>query len=177
HLPPRAAPPPARGYGANGGRPGGARRRGPAQRAARVPPRGRARRAARERRAGDARHGAQVDGEGPVTGREAGAVTDSERLATLLDGARRTVVFPGAGVSTESGIPDFRSPGGVWQRFDPAEFTYRNFVGSVEGRRRYWALGRTTYPLIRAARPGATHRALAELHGRGRLDCCIQQNI
>jgi NAD-dependent deacetylase len=104
-------------------------------------------------------------------------VTDSERLATLLDGARRTVVFTGAGVSTESGIPDFRSPGGVWDRFDPAEFTYRNFVGSVAGRRRYWVLGRTTYPLIRAARPGATHRALAELRARGRLDCCITQNI
>jgi NAD-dependent deacetylase len=48
---------------------------------------------------------------------------------------------------------------------------------SVEGRRRYWALGRVTYPLIRAATPNAAHHALAELHRLGRLDCCITQNI
>jgi NAD-dependent deacetylase len=99
------------------------------------------------------------------------------RLAALFAGARRAVAFTGAGVSTESGIPDFRSPGGVWARFDPREFTYVNFMGSVEGRRRYWALGRVTYPLIRAAAPNPAHLALAELHRRGRLDCCITQNI
>lgn len=99
------------------------------------------------------------------------------RLAALLAGARRCVAFTGAGVSTESGIPDFRSRDGVWARFDPREFTYRNFMDSVEGRRRYWALGRVTYPLIRAATPNAAHRALAELHRLGRLECCITQNI
>jgi len=99
------------------------------------------------------------------------------RLAALFAAARRAVAFTGAGVSTESGIPDFRSPGGVWARFDPREFTYQNFVGSREGRRRYWALGRATYPVIRAAEPNAAHRALAELHRLGRLDCCITQNI
>jgi len=104
-------------------------------------------------------------------------VTPAERLAALFAEARRVVAFTGAGVSTESGIPDFRSPDGVWARFDPAEFTYRNFIGSVEGRRRYWALSRITYPLIRAATPGPTHRALADLHARGCLDACITQNI
>jgi NAD-dependent deacetylase len=104
-------------------------------------------------------------------------VTDAERLAGLFAQARRAVVFTGAGVSTESGIPDFRSPGGVWAQFDPSEFTYRNFMSGVEGRRRYWALGRITYPLIRAALPGPTHRALALLHARGTLDSCITQNI
>jgi NAD-dependent protein deacetylase/lipoamidase len=105
------------------------------------------------------------------------AGVDVERLATLFAGAARPVAFTGAGVSTESGIPDFRSPGGVWSRFDPREFTYQNFVGSHEGRRRYWALGRVTYPIIRAAVPSAAHRALAALHRQGRLDCCITQNI
>jgi len=104
-------------------------------------------------------------------------MTGIPRLAALLAGARRAVAFTGAGVSTESGIPDFRSRDGVWARFDPREFTYRNFMDSHEGKRRYWALGRVTYPLIRAAAPNATHRALAELHGLGRLDCCITQNI
>jgi NAD-dependent deacetylase len=104
-------------------------------------------------------------------------VSGIDRLATLFAEARRPVVFTGAGVSTESGIPDFRSPGGVWARFDPSEFTYQNFIGSLEGRRRYWALGRVTYPVIRAAAPNAAHLALTELHRRGRLDCCITQNI
>jgi NAD-dependent deacetylase len=99
------------------------------------------------------------------------------RLAGLLAAARRAVAFTGAGVSTESGIPDFRSPQGVWARFDPREFTYANFAGSREGRRRYWALGRVTYPLIRAAAPGAAHHALAALYRQGRLERCITQNI
>jgi NAD-dependent protein deacetylase/lipoamidase len=99
------------------------------------------------------------------------------RLADLFVEARRAVAFTGAGVSTESGIPDFRSPGGLWDRFDPSEFTYKNFMDSVAGRRRYWALGRVTYPVIRAARPNAAHLALAELHRLARLDCCITQNI
>jgi NAD-dependent deacetylase len=104
-------------------------------------------------------------------------VSDISRLAALFAEARRPVVFTGAGVSTESGIPDFRSPGGVWARFDPAEFTYQNFIGSHEGRRRYWALGRATYPVIRTASPGMAHLAVAELYRLGRLDCCITQNI
>jgi NAD-dependent deacetylase len=104
-------------------------------------------------------------------------VSEIADLAARFAVARRPVAFTGAGVSTESGIPDFRSPGGVWARFDPSEFTYQNFVGSREGRRRYWALGRVTYPLIRSASPNATHLALAELHRLGRLDCCITQNI
>jgi NAD-dependent deacetylase len=99
------------------------------------------------------------------------------RLAELFLSTQRAVVFTGAGVSTESGIPDFRSPDGLWDRFDPSEFTYRNFIGSPEGRRRYWELGRVTYPVIRAARPNPAHVALAELHRLDRLDCCITQNI
>lgn len=100
-----------------------------------------------------------------------------EQVAELICRAQRPVVFTGAGVSTESGIPDFRSPGGVWDRFDPAEFTYQNFVGSVEGRRRYWELGRHVYPVIRDAEPNAAHYAIADLHRLGRLDCVITQNI
>jgi NAD-dependent deacetylase len=100
-----------------------------------------------------------------------------DKVAALLCRAERPVIFTGAGVSTESGIPDFRSPGGVWDRFDPEEFTYRNFIGSHEGRRKYWQLGRHLYPVIRNAEPNAAHHAIADLDRLGRLDCVITQNI
>src|SRR6185503_4293091 len=124
----RAGRRPRRVDRADRARAGGPRRRGTAQRAARATGGSGAHRAAGQGRADGARHRAQVDGEGPVAGHQAGAVTDAERLAALFAQARRAVVFTGAGVSTESGIPDFRSKDGVWARFDPAEFTYRNFM-------------------------------------------------
>ncbi len=100
-----------------------------------------------------------------------------EQLADLVGSAPRIVVFTGAGMSTESGIPDFRSPGGVWDRFDPSEFTFQNFMATEAGRRRYWKLGRTTFPVIRRAEPNPGHHALATLWRLGRLDCVITQNI
>ena len=99
------------------------------------------------------------------------------RLAELFVSARRPVIFTGAGVSTESGIPDFRSPGGVWDRYDPGALTWHGFIGSVEGRRRYWEMGRAVYPVIRDAKPNAAHHAIAALWQSGRLDCCVTQNV
>ena len=99
------------------------------------------------------------------------------QVAAWVLEARRVVVFTGAGMSTESGIPDFRSPGGVWDRFDPNEFTFQNFVGSEEGRRRYWELGRAVYPVVRRAEPNPGHHALVVLWRLGRLDCVITQNL
>ncbi len=99
------------------------------------------------------------------------------RVADLICASQRIVVFTGAGVSTESGIPDFRSPGGVWDRFDPNEFTYQNFVGSPEGRRKYWQLGRQVYAVVKEAQPNPAHHAIADLHRLGKLDACITQNI
>jgi NAD-dependent deacetylase len=99
------------------------------------------------------------------------------RAADLLAASRRVVVFTGAGVSTESGIPDFRGPGGLWQRHDPDDFTYQRFVGSVEGRRRYWAVGRELYATVQAAAPNAAHQAIVSLDRLGLLDCVITQNI
>lgn len=103
--------------------------------------------------------------------------SEVERLGDLVSSAGRIVAFTGAGVSTESGIPDFRSPGGVWDRFDPNEFTFQNFMGSEAGRRRYWELGRTTFPVIRRAEPNPGHHALVTLWRLGKLDCVITQNI
>lgn len=100
-----------------------------------------------------------------------------ERAAELVARARRLVVFTGAGVSTESGIPDFRSPTGIWARYDPMELSYQNFIASEEGRRKYWQLGRELYATVRDARPNAAHLAIAELERLGLLDCVITQNI
>lgn len=95
--------------------------------------------------------------------------------AELICKANKVVAFTGAGVSTESGIPDFRSPGGIWEKYQPVFF--QDFLASEEARKRYWLRSRVTYPVIRDARPNPTHLALAELEKVGKLDCIITQNI
>ncbi len=63
-----------------------------------------------------------------------------DQVADLILDAKRMVVFTGAGVSTESGIPDFRSPGGIWDRYDPEDFTYQKFISDSEGRKKRWQM-------------------------------------
>jgi NAD-dependent deacetylase len=63
-----------------------------------------------------------------------------DKIAELILQSRRLTFFTGAGVSTESGIPDFRSPGGIWERFDPDDFTYERFLNNPEARRKQWRL-------------------------------------
>ena len=100
-----------------------------------------------------------------------------DRAADLVATAGRVVVFTGAGVSTESGIPDFRSPTGLWARYDPDDFSFPNFMRSEDARRRYWAVGRELYAAIREAEPNPAHRAIATLERLGLLDCVITQNV
>jgi NAD-dependent protein deacetylase/lipoamidase len=107
--------------------------------------------------------------------RELGAELD--RAAELLATTGRIVAFTGAGVSTESGIPDFRSPTGLWARYDPDDFSYPNFMRSEDARRRYWAVGRELYTAIHGAQPNAAHRGLVTLERLGLLDCVITQNV
>jgi NAD-dependent deacetylase len=97
--------------------------------------------------------------------------------AAWLRAARSVLAFTGAGISTESGLPDFRSPTGIWSRYDPDEFSYQRFVSRPESRRAYWRWGCEFYPLLRAAEPNAGHRALAELERKGRLHGLVTQNI
>ena len=97
-------------------------------------------------------------------------------VADLILSSKRIVVFTGAGVSTESGIPDFRSPGGVWSRFDPDDFTYQKFVRSTETRRKTWQMFGET-GLTTDAEPNPAHYAIAELERLGKLDCVITQNV
>ena len=98
------------------------------------------------------------------------------RAAEMIAQAKRIVVFTGAGVSTESGIPDFRSPGGLWTKFDPEDFTIDKFLSDPETRRKQWRFLLSS-DLLKDADPNAAHRAIAELETLGRLDCVITQNI
>jgi NAD-dependent deacetylase len=96
--------------------------------------------------------------------------------AELIARARKLVVFTGAGISTESGIPDFRSPGGIWSRFDPEDFTYQKFTTDPEARRKQWRMLGEGH-LTTEAEPNLAHYAIAELNDLGRLDCVITQNV
>jgi NAD-dependent deacetylase len=98
-----------------------------------------------------------------------------EAAATLLAGAERIVVFSGAGISTESGIPDFRSPGGLWTRYDPRQLGFRRYVTDPGTRRLAWRLRRELHHL--EARPNPAHLACVRLAQSGRLAGVITQNI
>ena len=100
-----------------------------------------------------------------------------ERLARWIAEAKRVVVFTGAGVSTESGIPDFRSPGGLWSRYDPNDFYFQRFLSSEEARERYWQMHSELYGMLKAARPNPAHYACVELYRMGKLSSVITQNI
>jgi NAD-dependent deacetylase len=96
-------------------------------------------------------------------------------LRRWLSECRRAVVFTGAGISTESGIPDFRSPGGVWTRYRPIEFS--DFLASKEMRREAWRRKLATDRELGAVRPNRGHRAVAELVRRGTAASVVTQNI
>lgn len=96
-------------------------------------------------------------------------------LTQLLTTCRRAVVFTGAGISTESGIPDFRSPGGLWSRYKPVMFD--DFLRSASARRDAWRLKFKFDEALHAARPNRGHRAVAELVRRGAVTNVITQNV
>ncbi|MFQ5462611.1 MAG: NAD-dependent deacetylase [Phycisphaerae bacterium] len=98
-----------------------------------------------------------------------------DRLVELLRTARRGVAFTGAGISTESGIPDFRSPNGIWSREAPV--MYEDFLTQRSERVRYWKMRKVIYRDTLQAKPNAGHWALAELQRNGNLAAIITQNI
>ncbi|HEU5477201.1 MAG TPA: NAD-dependent deacylase [Gaiellaceae bacterium] len=97
------------------------------------------------------------------------------RLAELVRERRPCVVLTGAGISTESGIPDFRSAGGIWEQYDPAE------VASIDALRReparMWEFYALRLDALEAAEPNDCHRALAELEQRGWVSAVVTQNV
>ena len=100
---------------------------------------------------------------------------DVAALRRLIENARRVVVFTGAGISTESGIPDFRSPGGIWTRQNPIFFDV--FLASEDARRETWRRRFEMDPVLRAARPNRGHVAVAALVAEGKAHAVITQNI
>jgi NAD-dependent deacetylase len=100
-----------------------------------------------------------------------------EQAAHWIITLKRVVVFSGAGLSTESGIPDFRSPGGIWDKYNPEDFYYQNFLASETSREKYWQMATEMYEPMKRARPNQAHLAIAELERLGKLDCVITQNI
>ena len=101
--------------------------------------------------------------------------TTPEKLAAILRRHRRIVALTGAGISVESGIPDFRSPGGLWERFDPMEYAHiRAFRANPA---KVWTLLKEMDAVITAARPNPAHLALAALEAQGLLLGVITQNV
>jgi len=103
-------------------------------------------------------------------------VGEIERAADLIFHSRNIVAFTGAGISTESGIPDFRSPGGLWSRFDPSDFTIEKFLNDAESRKKQWKF-LLQGGFFTRAEPNRAHQALARLEKIGKLQGIITQNI
>ncbi len=100
-----------------------------------------------------------------------------QNVAQMIDKAKKVIVFTGAGISTESGIQDFRSPGGLWQQWNPDELTFDKFMSSRASREHYWGFSRAIWPTMAAAKPNAGHFAIAELYKIGKLDSVVTQNV
>jgi NAD-dependent deacetylase len=100
-----------------------------------------------------------------------------KQIANWIVTSKKVIVFAGAGLSTESGIPDFRSPGGVWDRYNPEDFYFQNFIASEASREKYWQMATEMYEPMKKAQPNPAHLAIAELERMDKLDCVITQNI
>ena len=108
-------------------------------------------------------------------GPEASPEADPGQVLAGLIAAGNVVILSGAGLSTESGIPDYRGPTGLTRRGQP--MTYQDFTATAAARQRYWARSHTGWQAIARATPNAGHRAVAELEHRGRLAGIITQNV
>ncbi len=102
-------------------------------------------------------------------------MTDLSTIAEWIREADSIVAFTGAGISTESGIPDFRSPGGIWSKSTPVY--YDEFVRYPESRYEYWRQKSIAHREFAAAQPNVGHKVLANWETAGRLDGVITQNI
>jgi len=100
---------------------------------------------------------------------------ESKRLIELLRAGKKILVFTGAGISTGSGIPDFRGPEGVWKRRQPVY--YHDFMRSEAARLEHWDYKLEGWPAFRDARPNAGHAAIVQLEDAGKVLAVVTQNI
>ena len=101
--------------------------------------------------------------------------TEIDSLADFLAGTGTVTALTGAGVSTGSGIPDYRDDNGDWKHAQPMMFA--EFAGSVDARQRYWARSYVGWQRFGKAEPNAEHRVLAGLESEGKVDTVITQNV
>ena len=102
-------------------------------------------------------------------------MNQTEQLAALIASSRPAVIFTGAGISTESGIPDFRSPGGIWTKMQPISF--QDYLASPDARRLSWQRRLEMEETWKTVAPNDGHKAIAELVARGAASHVITQNI
>jgi len=104
-----------------------------------------------------------------------GIMDPIEQLKHFIEKSRQIVVFTGAGISTESGISDYRSQGGIWQRFQPV--TIQEFMADEDKRKLYWQRKLALFEENKGAQPNLGHKAIVELERQGKLRALITQNI
>ena len=97
--------------------------------------------------------------------------------AEMIKKAEKILVFSGAGLSTESGIPDFRSPGGVWSKYDPSDFYFDKIISDEKARVKYWQMSTEFYQTMKDALPNPAHLAIKTLEDMGKLIAIVTQNI
>lgn len=100
-----------------------------------------------------------------------------DKTVSLINSSKRILIFTGAGMSTESGIPDFRSPGGLWDRYDPNDFYLDRILSDDKALENYWEMSTESYYVMKKAEPNAGHLALKKLEDAGKLFALVTQNI
>jgi NAD-dependent deacetylase len=100
-----------------------------------------------------------------------------EKGAGMIKDAQKILVFSGAGLSTESGIPDFRSEGGLWEKYDPMDFYYQKIISDEKARTKYWEMIKDVYGILQKAAPNRAHLAIKALEENGKLLAVATQNI
>lgn len=95
----------------------------------------------------------------------------------MIQESNNILIFSGAGLSTESGIPDFRSPGGLWEKYDPSDFVYQKLLSDEAAQEKYWRMSTEFYDMMNNAQPNRAYLAVQELEDMGKLLAIVTQNV